>query len=37
MIKDVLEEVSVIKKIPVEKVAEQIYKNTVRFYRLIES
>ncbi|EJQ34291.1 MULTISPECIES: TatD family hydrolase [Bacillus] len=37
MIKDVLEEVSVIKKIPVEKVAEQIYKNTVRFYRLTES
>lgn len=37
MIKDVIEEVSVIKKMPVEKVAEQIYKNTVRFYQLVES
>ncbi len=37
MIKDVLQEISVIKKISVEKVTEQIYENTVRFYQVSES
>ncbi|MBJ7986369.1 MULTISPECIES: TatD family hydrolase [Bacillus] len=36
MIKDVLQEISVIKRMSVEKVAEQIYENTVRFYQVIE-
>ena len=36
MIKDVLQEISIIKKISVEKVTEQIYANTVRFYKVIE-
>jgi TatD DNase family protein len=36
MIKDILQEISVIKRISVEKVAEQIYENTVRFYQVIE-
>ncbi|MGH0432036.1 TatD family hydrolase [Bacillus hominis] len=37
MIKDVLQEISIIKKISVEKVTEQIYENTVRFYKVSES
>lgn len=37
MIKDVLQEISIIKKISVEKVTEQIYANTVRFYKVSES
>ncbi|KFN01183.1 TatD family deoxyribonuclease [Bacillus clarus] len=32
MIREVLKEIGVIKNIPVNKVAEQIYENTVRFY-----
>lgn len=35
MIKDVLKEISLIKNMPIDKVAERIYQNTVRFYNAI--
>ncbi|MDA2424002.1 TatD family hydrolase, partial [Bacillus cereus] len=35
MIRDVLKEISVIKNISVDQVAETIYENTIRFYPAI--